>query len=102
MPEAPGPDVPFPPMEAELVAEVPDGAGPGRPSPADGGRARGRGARRRRLAVRAEVGRLPRCARERQRRARALVAQRAPAAALLPGAARARRAAAEELRARRR
>jgi ATP-dependent DNA ligase len=27
MPDAPGPNVPFPPMEAELVAEVPDGGG---------------------------------------------------------------------------
>jgi ATP-dependent DNA ligase len=27
MPDAPGPNVPFPPMEAELVAEVPEGGG---------------------------------------------------------------------------
>ena len=57
---------------------------------------------RRRVAVRAEVGRLPRRARERRRRARALVAERAAAAALLPRAAPARRAAAAPLRARRR
>ena len=60
-------------MEAELVRELPDG---------------------RRLAVRAEVGRLPRRARERRRRARALVAERAAAASLLPRAAAARRPAA--------
>ena len=73
-----------------------------RPLPADGGRARPRAPRRRRLAVRAEVGRLPRRARERRRRARALEPQRAAAAALLPGAAAARRAASAPLRARRR
>ena len=77
-------------------------ARPQRPVPADGGGARRRAPVRRRLAVRAEVGRLPRRARERQRRARALVAQRPPAAALLPGAARGRRRAASPLRARRR
>ena len=60
------------------------------PVPADGGRARSRAARRRRLAVRAEVGRLQRHARERVRRAPALVAKRAAAPALLPGAAPAR------------
>ena len=77
----PDPSIPFPPMEA---------------------RARPRAARGRRVAVRAEVGRLPRRARERRRRARALVAQRAAAAALLPGAAAARRAAAAAFGARRR
>ena len=77
----PDPAIPFPPMEAELVRELPRG---------------------RRLAVRAEVGRLPRRARERRRRARALVAQRAAAAALLPRAAAARRAAAAAVGARRR
>ena len=59
------PAVPFPPMEAELVRELPE---------------------RRRLAVRAEVGRLPRASRERLGRAQALVAQREAAAPLLPGA----------------
>ena len=63
------PLVPFPPMEAELVRELPLGDG---------------------WAVRAEVGRLPRRARERGRRAAALVAERPAAAALLPGAAAAR------------
>ena len=48
------------------------------------------------------MGRLPRRARERRRRARPLVAEGAPAAPLLPGAAAARRAAAAALRARRR
>ena len=69
------------PMEAELVRELPAG---------------------RRLVVRAEVGRLPRRARERRRRAAAVVAQRAAAAALLPRAAAARRAAAAAVGARRR
>ena len=77
-------------------------ARPERPVSADGGRARLGAARAGRLAVRAEVGRLPRRARERRRRARALVAQRAAAAPLFPGAARGRRAAAAALRARRR
>ena len=76
-----GQNVPFPPMEAELVSELPD---------------------RRRLAVRAEVGRVPRRARERRRRARALVAEGAPAAPLLPRAAAARRPPPSPLRARRR
>src|SRR5215831_9301805 len=67
----------------------------------DGGAARQRAARDERLAVRAEVGRLPRRARERRRRARALVAERSPAAPLLPGAPAARRPAAASLRARR-
>ena len=75
------PSIPFPPMEAELVRELPDG---------------------RRMAVRAEVGRLPRPARERNRRASPLVAQRAPAAALLPRAAPAREAAPATLGSRRR
>src|SRR5262245_34004713 len=69
--------------------------------PADGGRA-GRGAADRRLAVRAEVGRLPRRAREPRRRPAALVAQRPPAAAVLPGAGGGRCEAATGLRARRR
>ena len=43
---------------------------PAIPFPPDGGRARPRAAAGRRLAVRAEVGRLPRRARERRRRAR--------------------------------
>ncbi len=77
-------------------------ARPRRPFPAHGGRARLGAPRRRRLAVRAEVGRVPRSAGERRRRARALVAQGAAAAALLPRAARARRAASSPLRARRR
>ena len=76
----PGRNVPFPPMEAELVQELPTGE----------------------LAVRAEVGRLPRDPRERRRRACALVAQRAAAASLLPGARAAREAASAPLRARRR
>ena len=75
---------------------------PTRPVSADGGRARPRAAARRRLGVRAEVGRIPRRARERRRRAAALVAQRPAAAALLPGAPAARRAPAAALRDRRR
>src|SRR5579864_1448278 len=54
------------------------------------------------MAVRAEVGRLSRRARERGQGARALVAERAAAASLLPRAAPARRAAAAALCARRR
>ena len=69
--------------------------------PADGGRAR-RGAADRRLAVRAQVGRLPRRAREPRRRAAALVAQRPAAAALLPGARGGRGAPASRVGARRR
>ena len=80
VPSMPGPNVPFPPMEAQLVPPLPE----------------------RRLAVRAEVGRLPRRPGERRRRARALVAQRTAAAALLPGAASARRSAPAPLRPRRR
>src|SRR4029450_9535576 len=57
---------------------------------------------RERLAVRAEVGRLPRGARERRARARALVAERATAAAVLPRAAPARRPASSPFRSRRR
>src|SRR5262249_57721371 len=64
------------------------------PVSADGGRARAGAARGRPLAVRAEVGRVPWGARERRQGAGALVAQRASAAALLPGAAAARPAAA--------
>src|SRR3954471_6832827 len=70
--------------------------------PSDGGRARPRAARRRPLAVRAKVGRVPRRARERGQGAFALVAQRPAAAPLLPGAAAARRASAAEERAGRR
>src|SRR5918911_2895217 len=54
------------------------------------------------MAVRAEVGRLSRHPRERWRRARALVPQRTPPPALLPGAAPARRPAATAFGARRR
>src|SRR5262249_59490766 len=72
------------------------------PVPADGGRARPRAAHGRALAVRAEVGRLSRGARERRQGAGALVAERAPAPALLPGAAAARRAPAAAQRPRRR
>src|SRR5262245_19930302 len=72
-----------------------------RPVPADGGRARGRAADGR-LAVRAQVGRLPRDPRERRRGARPLVAQRAAAAPLLPRARAAREAASAPLRTRRR
>src|SRR3954465_3175080 len=46
------------------------------------------------MAAGAEVGRIPRRARERRRRAGALVAERPAAPALLPGAGTARRAAA--------
>jgi ATP-dependent DNA ligase len=53
------------------------------------------------MAVRAEVGRLPRPARERLRRASSLVAERPPAPALLPGAPSAGRAPPSPLRARR-
>ena len=77
-------------------------AGPRRTFPADGGGARLRAAGGRRLAVRAQVGRLSRDPRERRRRARALVAEGAAAAALLPGAPPARRPAPAPLRARRR
>src|SRR3954466_2912760 len=68
------------------LSSLPQGAGSKRAVSPDGGRARPRAARARRLAVRAEVGRLPRRARERRRRARAVEPQRAPAPALLPGA----------------
>ena len=77
-------------------------ARPARPVPADGGRARPRATARGRLGLRAEMGRIPRRARERRRRAAALVAQRPAAAALLPGASAARRAVAATLRRRRR
>ena len=63
------------------------------PVPADGGGARPRAARGRRVAVRAEVGRLPGSPRERVRRAAPVVAERAAAAPLLPRARAARRAA---------
>ena len=75
------PSVPFPPMEAELVRELPEGEGWQYEPKWDGFR-----------GVLENVG----------RRARPLVAQRAAAAALLPGAAPARRAAAAALGARRR
>src|SRR5579884_3187731 len=55
--------------------------------PADGGGARARAAGGRRLAVRAEVGWVPRRARERGGGARALVAEGAAAPSLLPRAA---------------
>ena len=55
--------------------ERPDDLDPSIPVPADGGRARSRAARGRRLAVRAEVGRLPRDPRERVRRAPPLVVE---------------------------
>src|SRR3954452_22892646 len=90
------------PSRAPTTHSLPQGARPKRPLPAHGGRARLRAADRRRLAVRAEVGRLPRRARERRRRAGAVVAQGAAAAALLPRAATARRPAPAPLRARRR
>ena len=75
-------------LRYERRVSLPARARPERPLPADGGQLvrelpAGDG-----LAVRAEVGRLPRRARERRRRARALVAERAAAAALLPRAAR--------------
>src|SRR5205085_8123356 len=73
-----------------------------RPLSAHGGRARLGAAGAGRLALRAEVGRLPRRPRERRRRARTLVAKRTAAAPLLPRAARARRAASTPLRTRRR
>src|SRR5262249_25967718 len=67
-------------------SRVPFDAGTKRALPADAGRARRGAAARGRLAVRAEMGRVPRSAGERRRRARALVAERAAAAALLPRA----------------
>src|SRR5439155_8973212 len=70
--------------------------------PADGGAARRETSRRRALAVRAEVGRLPRRSRERRRRARAMESERAAAASLFPGAAKARRSSATAFGARRR
>src|SRR5262249_9177679 len=84
------------------TSRVPPGAWAKRPLPADGSGAREGAPGRRRLAVRAEVGRLSRRAGERRRRPRALVAERAPAAPLLPRAPSARRSAAAALRARRR
>src|SRR5581483_3519063 len=93
-----GPDT----VELPHATTVPRDARSKRPLPADGGGARRRAAGRRRLAVRAEVGRLPRRARERRRRARALEPERPAAPPVLPGAAAARRAAAAALGARRR
>src|SRR4029450_13133930 len=69
--------------------------------PAHGGRDR-RGTADGRVAVRTEVGRVPRRAGEPRRRAAAVVAQRATAAALLPGARGGRREAPAGVRARRR
>ncbi len=64
------------------------------PFPADGGRARRRAAGARRLAVRAEVGRVPRRPREHERRAGALEPERPATAALLPRASSGRQQAA--------
>ena len=72
------------------------------PLPTDGGGARSRAAGGEGVAVRAEVGRVPRSARKRQRRPSALVAKRAAAAPLFPRARVAREAPAAEVRARRR
>ena len=77
----PDPAIPFPPMEAELVRELPEGDGWWYEPKWDGFR-----------GVLENVG----------RRARALVAERAAAASLLPRAAAARRADAAALGARRR
>src|SRR6187200_1773619 len=71
------------------------------PVPADGGRARPRPPRRRRVAVRAEMGRVPRPARERDGGAAPVVAERTTPPALLPRAAPAREAAAAAFSARR-
>src|SRR5207247_9988243 len=90
------------PVELAHVSRVPQGARTKRSLPTHGGSARQGAAREQRLAVRAEVGRLPRRARERRRRGRPLVAERPAAASLLPGAAPARREAAAPLRSRRR
>src|SRR4051794_18195578 len=90
------------PSSSSIGTRLPRSARPKRSLPADGGGARARAARRRRVAVRAEVGRVPRRARERRRRAGALVAQGAALAALLPRVATARRAAPGALGARRR
>src|SRR5262249_59180363 len=84
------------------TSRVPPDAWAKRPLPAHGSGAREGASGRRRLAVRAEVGRLSRHPRKRRRRARTLVAKRAPLAALLPRAATARPPAAAALRARRR
>ena len=80
-----------PPHPNERAGRAAGRPRPRDPVPADGGRARPRAARGRRVAVRAEVGRLPRPARERLRRAAPLVAERAPPPSLLPGARAARR-----------
>src|SRR5919204_5318828 len=69
--------------------------------PPDGGRARLGAARARRLAVRAEMGRLPRHPRERRRRARALEPKRAATPALLPRASRSGRPPSADVGARR-
>src|SRR5215217_717758 len=90
------------PSSSAIGTRLPRNARSKRSIPADGGGARAGAARRRRLAVRAEVGRLSGRARERRRRARALVAQGAAAAPLLPGAPPAGRLAPAALRARRR
>src|SRR3954454_5229315 len=92
MPETPGPNVPFPPMEAELVSELPAADGWRYEPKWDGFRG----------VLENDGGELALWAREGRRRARALVADRPPAAPLLPRAAAARRADAVALRTRRR
>src|SRR3982750_2968154 len=89
------------PSSSLTGSRVPGGARTKRALPTHGGAAREGAAGRRRRAFRAEVGRLPGGARERRWRACALVAQRAPAPALLPRASAARRADAAALGARR-
>src|SRR5690348_4510769 len=89
------------PFSSFTRSRVPRNARTKRALSAHGGTARERAPCHERVAVRAEVGRLPRRARERRARARALVAQRAAVAALLPRAPSARRPAAAALRARR-
>src|SRR5581483_231528 len=76
-------------VELAHAVSLPRHARPKRALPAHGGRARGAAARARRLAVRAEVGRIPRRPRERRRRARAVEPERPAAPSLLPRAARA-------------
>ena len=66
--------------------ERPAESRPARPVSADGSRARARAAARRRAGRTSRTGRVPRRARERRRRAAAVVAQRPAAPALLPGA----------------
>src|SRR5207244_9916401 len=90
------------PSRPAMPFSLPPLARPKRPLPAHGGRARLGASGERRVAVRAEVGRLPRRARERRRRARAVEPERAAAPPLLPRAQAARRAPPAALRARRR